>query len=278
MKAQLFQNNLAPAHARSRVSAVRARGFTLVELLISLGLIAVLLSLMLPALSGSKTRALATSSLGRIREMARGVQLYADDHKEFPPTFGAPGSDERLPMRFDFGVAHADWTSHDTIYAFGVIPYLGTWRVAVPPGAPEPERFWVHGGVRVTTSDYHLTNTLYARPEMFDLDTMTGPEQFGAQRLSGVLFPSDKGLIFQNYIYHRPEFGTVLACCTVDVPTPIAFADHSASEHVMRRMPPGIFNPFMGYRAIFNIDIRTLSGTPVAQTRHGVRGRDRGPV
>ncbi|QOJ00245.1 MAG: type II secretion system protein [Phycisphaeraceae bacterium] len=277
MKAQLFQNNLAPAHARSRVSAVRARGFTLVELLISLGLIAVLLSLMLPALSGSKTRALATSSLGRIREMARGVQLYADDHKEFPPTFGAPGGDDPIMMSFDFGPARAEWFSHSALYSFAVIPYLGTWRVAVPPGAPEPEKFWEHGGTLVTDSAYRLSWTLYARPEFFDSDTTAGKSQHGTQRLSAVLFPSDKGLMHQYMIYHRPEFGPTFACCIVDIPTPVAFADHSVSEHILRRMIPGVFIPSVNTTLPIT-DIRTLDGAPIDQTRHGVRGRDRGPA
>ncbi len=76
-------------------------------------------------------------------------------------------------------------------------------------------------------------------------------------------------------VFHRPEFGPVLACCTVDVPTPVLFADLSVSEEIMRRMKPGFFNQYGGDNALPHLDPRTLYGVAVANTVDGVLGRDR---
>ena len=73
-------------------------GFTMIELLTVIAIIALLASLLLSALSGAKTRGQQIFCLNNARQQIIGIILYSDDNGDFlPPVSSTDPSGEEIP-------------------------------------------------------------------------------------------------------------------------------------------------------------------------------------
>jgi prepilin-type N-terminal cleavage/methylation domain-containing protein/prepilin-type processing-associated H-X9-DG protein len=68
----------------------RAPGFTLVELLVVIGIIAVLIAVLLPVLSKAREQAKRTQCLSNLRELGHAMLMYANAHKDKLPNTNPP--------------------------------------------------------------------------------------------------------------------------------------------------------------------------------------------
>jgi prepilin-type N-terminal cleavage/methylation domain-containing protein len=88
----------------------RQRGFTLVELLVVIGIIAVLIGILLPALGRANESARRVVCLANVRQLATAVTLYLTDNRQVLPESGSINAPLESPLCPRSQVAPA-WTS-----------------------------------------------------------------------------------------------------------------------------------------------------------------------
>jgi len=79
----------------------RRSGFTLIELLVVIAIIAILASLILPALARAKSKAQRTYCMNSLRQISIHMQLYTDDFRDYMPAHrnqGVNSTDETTSL------------------------------------------------------------------------------------------------------------------------------------------------------------------------------------
>jgi prepilin-type N-terminal cleavage/methylation domain-containing protein/prepilin-type processing-associated H-X9-DG protein len=105
-------------------------GFTLIELLVVIAIIAILASMLLPALARAKEKAKATRCISNEKQIAIGYLLYAGDNSDYLPVAG---------LQYSSGVSPVEWFAEIATYvarATGSVTTLSaTNTVVVCPSA-----------------------------------------------------------------------------------------------------------------------------------------------
>ena len=80
----------------ARGAGGRATGFTLVELLVAISVIALLIGLMIPSLRKVRDTSYRVVCSSNVRQIGLGIALFTDDNKGVLPAQTQPGSPLRL--------------------------------------------------------------------------------------------------------------------------------------------------------------------------------------
>jgi len=115
-----------------------ARGISMIELLVVVGIIGILLAILLPSLHAAREQAIRAQCLNNMRQIGLAIAIYVRDHKELPPPDPAVYSNSTLPpvwyaCRSGLLVLRGDDSTASRNDSFG------RWNLACPEG-------WASGG------------------------------------------------------------------------------------------------------------------------------------
>lgn len=240
------------------------RGFTIIELLVSIGIIGVLFAISLPALLGARVRASELRSVANARSIASDMHAYADVKGTYPFVKIVPGGTAtvRAPSTF---------TAMQILSNVWML--IKAWPGLVMEVAPLEEHYatWVSPGRDTSVpglnepsglTSYNYSTSFLASPALWSGTATADPDLIRPTKPADVAFPSNKVLVWDSelaYLAKRPPLVEGLS----NHPTPMAFADGHAAVHNPLDATPGIENPF-----------QPGEGTRLLDTPNGVLGRD----
>jgi prepilin-type N-terminal cleavage/methylation domain-containing protein len=267
-----------PSHA---AAGPRRPAFTLIEVLLVIGIIGFLLSILLPALASTRERAKETQGLSNLRQTGVTFAAYANEFKSWPfrakgtrldPDADAPNvapNPHVLLVRWwpeGVTIGISDHWAHSWIWP-GIVSRVATW--------PENFPLWVSPGRSVQLPDtpgspeelentvsVRYSHTFVARPELFRPNAQADENLLAATRPDEVQFPSRKVMLWDShvaYIRKQPQrVGEHLAA-----KAPMTFADLHAELRDPTQARAGVPNP-----------LRLGIASPINTTPDGVRGFD----
>jgi len=242
-----------------RTDSIRDEGFTLVELLVVIGIIAALVAILLPALNSARESANRIRCLSNIRQLSTAWALYATENKgRFSLAEGVSNGTSRIDFGSLSNAAGAPGQAAFDITTGKLWPYIKTKEVYVCPD--DTQSFLTRGanGSMVPTGFSYGQNTLLGG------DLSSAHFHFGVGKLYtlGQIKHSERTMLMietggANTIYHyqcTPTFykdGKLIG--------DFLFAKH----HATSGRPLGCSVSFVDGHAIFwnyGTDVRTEDG------------------
>jgi len=267
------------------------RAFTLIELMVTIGIIALLIAISLPALRGANVSAKRTKAMANLRSTALQFDASASDEGHYP--FRAPGElppgmedNDRIPTDAlivqwwpgEAIIATSNHFEHEKMWPSILVPDISEWPTyyenwispGLPTELPDPDEMFngphedFDAGKLISI---RYSNSFVARPEAWNAAERGSVDRLGSLRPVSpheVTFTSSKVMLWDGHLAFlgadRPE----MRDGHFDADTPMAFADgHADMKNPLDATAP-VDNPL-------NDDWKEKT---LSDTKDGVHGRD----
>jgi len=187
--------NASPLAPVTRSHGSRRAAFTLIEILVSIAIVAVLIGVLVPVLASARQNAKVTISLATHAQLSAATSMYAERNKEFYPYFATPGNPLGPKVIDGFDVPGHYFRAQSWHWASLIIPEYFSQRGAIEardingvpvstPGSPES----------VVRSRFFLTHNAFAASAYWADPEPDDAALFRGVTFADVRFPSLKGL------------------------------------------------------------------------------------
>lgn len=250
-------------------AAMRAsrNGFTLVELLVSIGIIALLIAIAVPALGGARDRSRELGSSVNLRSIGQIFEMYTQNAKGLYP---APIPDrfypDPNPAMSQITMSHWQASNRWASLFLDDYPWAEHEQMYLSPGAT---RDLSPGPVVVTTfSSYRYSSSFLGHPRVWSGEKIPDNDWETLEQSvkhSMVRYPSAKVLMWDEELGYIREKLQRDRWFNILEKSPMLFAD----QHVETRIQAEASDPVQNFAPFAAYPYRKLHGT-----RDGVFGRD----
>lgn len=259
------------AHRRRTVgdgtASCQASGFTIVELLASIGVLMLLIGLIAPGMAAARERARAQLSASNVRQIAQSFLSYTADEDGFYPI----GEEGRLyAITFDghsirTNFKHFEFSSVWPVLLRSYAPWDEHWQIWFSPGrdveAPGS------GSSVLPRPSYVYSQAFLAKGQLWTEGRIPDERSRGlltGNRAHEVVYPASKVMLWDQQTAYLRRHELWLPSMHAN-PAPMAFADLHVIEQSPRDAVPGVVNVW---------SMGAGPPPPLHNTPMGVRGRD----